>query len=297
MIVVTGASGAIGSRLVEHLTDEGERPVLTGRRPEVVRDRFPGLEVRALDALDPGTIGPALDGARVVYYLIHSMEPGPGGFAERDVVAARAVARAAREAGVERIVYLGGLGDERVELSRHLASRRETGDVLASEGPPLLELRAAMVVAAASASFRMLSDLVERLPAMVVPRWVETPTQPISIDDAVAYLAASRNVALEERRTVVEIGGADVLTYRDMMQAYARLRGKRRLIVGVPLLTPGLSSLWCGLTTSVPSAVARPLIDGLVVPTVVTDDRAGRLFPDIHPVGFDEALRRALAGR
>jgi uncharacterized protein YbjT (DUF2867 family) len=297
VIVVTGASGAIGSALVERLLAEGDRPLLTGRRPEDLRRRFPDLEARRLDALDASTVAPALEGATVVYYLIHSMEPGVGGFAERDVVAARAVARAAREAGVERIVYLGGLGRERAALSHHLASRQETGDTLAADGPALVELRAAMVVGAASASFRMLADLVERLPAMVVPRWVDTPTQPIAIDDAVEYLAAARSIPLEGHRTVVEVGGADVLTYREMMLVYARLRGRRRLIVGVPFLTPRLSSLWCGLTTSVSSAVARPLIDGMVVPTVVTDDLHERLFPQIRPIGFDEALRRALAGR
>jgi uncharacterized protein YbjT (DUF2867 family) len=296
VILVTGASGAIGSRLVEQLVAEGERPVTGGRRPEALTERFPGLEARELDALRAETVGPALEGVRTLYYFIHSMEPGSVGFDERDRVAALNVARTAREAGVERVVYLGGLGDETMALSEHLLSRHETGRVLAENGPPLVEFRAAMVVGSQSVSFRMLADLVDRLPAMVVPRWVETPTQPIAISDAIAYLAAARRVPLVSQRSVLEIGGADVLTYREMIESFARLRGKRRVLIGVPVLTPRLSSLWCGLTTSVPRSVARPLIMGMTYETVVRDDTAARVFPEIHPVGFEVALERALAG-
>jgi len=296
VILVTGASGAIGSRLVDRLVAEGANPIPAGRRPEALRERFPGTEPRAIDALRPETLPAALEGITTLYYFIHSMEPGAAEFDERDRAAALNVARSARDAGVERTIYLGGLGDEEAALSQHLASRHETGRVLAEEGPPLLEFRAAMVVGAQSASFRMLSDLVHRLPAMVVPRWVETRSQPIAIADVVSYLSEGRRVPIQGRRTVVEVGGADVITYREMMQTFARMRGKRRVMVGVPLLTPRLSSLWCGLTTSVPRTVARPLIMGMTHEMVVRDDAARTMFPDIRPMGFEEALRRALEG-
>jgi len=296
MILVTGASGTIGSRLVERLRAEGEHTVAAGRRPAALAERFPGVLARELDALRPETVGPALEGVRTLYYFIHSMEPGATAFDERDRAAALNVARSARTAGVERIVYLGGLGDQGETLSRHLSSRHETGSVLAEEGPPLVELRAAMVVGAESVSFRMLSDLVHRLPAMIVPRWVETRSQPIAIADVVSYLSASRVIPLAEQHIVIEIGGADVLSYRQMIETLAHLEGRRRLLVGVPLLTPRLSSLWCGLTTSVSASVARPLILGMTHETIVRDDAAARRFPEIRPLGFEEALRRALEG-
>ncbi|HSD49012.1 MAG TPA: NAD(P)H-binding protein [Actinomycetota bacterium] len=296
MIMVTGASGAIGSRLVDRLLAEGERPLAAGRRPEALGERFPGAEARELDALRPETLPPALEGVRTLYYFIHSMEPGAESFDERDRVAALNVARSAKASGVERIVYLGGLGEEDETLSRHLSSRHETGRVLAEEGPSLVELRAAMVVGAQSASFRMLRDLVHRLPAMIVPRWVETRSQPIAIRDVLAYLSAARTTPLDGQRTLIEIGGADVLTYREMIETLGRIEGRRRLVVGVPLLTPRLSSLWCGLTTSVSASVARPLIMGMTHETVVRTEEARRRFPDIRPMGFEDALRRALEG-
>ncbi len=297
MILVSGASGAVGSGLVHRLLEDGERPAVAGRSPDRLRDRWHSLEARRLDALDGATLAPALEGVSVLYYLIHSMEEGSGSFEERDRRAAADVAGVARATGVERIVYLGGLGEEDQDLSAHLSSRHETGDVLAGHGPALLELRAAMVLGGASASLRMLTDLVDRLPAMVLPKWVDTPTQPIAMHDVVSYLAAARSVQLSEHRTIVEIGGADVVTYRDMLHATARLQHKRRLLLGVPLLTPRLSSLWCGLVTTVDAHVARPLIDGMVHPTVVRDGAASHLFPAIEPMGFEEAMGRALAER
>lgn len=294
MILVTGASGAVGSALVERLVSDGSSPVVAGRDPDALRARWPSLEARGFDALDAVTIADAVGDVDTLYYLIHSMESGAKPFDERERSAATNVARAAATAGVGRIVYLGGLGEDDDDLSQHLTSRHETGRTLAEHGPPVLELRAAMVVGAESASYRMLSDLVHRLPAMVLPRWVDTPTQPIAEQDVISYLAAARDVGLEEDHTIVEIGGADVMTYREMLQTYARLRGKRRLLLRVPLLTPRLSSLWCGLVTSVDNQVARPLIDSMVFPTVVRDDRAARVFPAISPRGFEDALRAAL---
>ena len=179
-------------------------------------------------------------------------------------------------------------------LSHHPASRQETGRLLASGACQVLEFRAGMVIAEDSASFRMLNDLVKRLPVMVTPEWVRTKSQPIGVDDVLTYLARGREVEVSEHHAIVEIGGADVVSYRDMMQRVAGIRGRSLSIVTVPVLTPRLSSLWCGLVTSVPTSIARPLIDGLVNETVVRDDAAARLFPDVRPIGFDEAVRVAL---
>jgi len=292
--LVTGASGYIGGRLVEHLRTRGATVRAAGRRPEALRERWPDIDTAELDVFRPGTLDPAIDGARVAYYLVHSMTEGEAGFEERDRVAARNFAEAALRSRVELVVYLGGLGGEGDGLSAHLASRHETGSLLAEHGPPVLELRAGMVIGAGSASFRMLTDLVKRLPAMITPRWVETRSQPIAIDDVVQYLAAAPSITPTKHHTVVEVGGADVLSYREMMERVASAHGKRPLIVSVPVLTPRLSSLWCGLVTSVPTSIARPLIDGLRNETIVRDDAATRLFPQIHPVHFDEAVARAI---
>lgn len=292
--LVTGAGGYIGGRLVERLRTTGVPLRTAGRHPEALRERWPAVEAVEMDVFRPDTIRPATEAVRVAYYLVHSMAEGEEGFEERDRVAARNFAAAALASGVELLVYLGGLGGEDDALSPHLASRQETGRVLAEHGPPVLELRAGMVIGAGSASFRMLMDLVKRLPAMVTPRWVETRSQPIAIDDVVEYLAAAGDLAPTEHHTVVEIGGTDVLSYREMMQRAAGTRGRHPLIVSVPVLTPRLSSLWCGLVTSVPVSIARPLIEGLRNETIVRDDAAARLFPDVHPMSFDAAVARAL---
>jgi len=297
MIFVTGASGSIGSRLVDRLRKDGEPLRIGGRRPEALEARWPELDARELDVHRPLTVGPALAGVTAAYYLVHSMEPGSGGaFSERDADGAGNFARAALDAGVERVVYLGGLGEEAGTLSEHLLSRHETGRILAAEGPPLLEFRAAMVISSDSASYRMLMDLVDRLPVMVVPRWVDTPSQPIAIDDVLAYLVAGRSIHLGAQRTVVEIGGPDVITYRRMIEAAAGRHGRSPLIVGVPFFTPRLSSYWCGLTTDVPAALARPLIEGMGTPMLVHSKDAEERFPSIHPIAFREAMERAEAG-
>jgi uncharacterized protein YbjT (DUF2867 family) len=296
--LVTGATGAIGSRLVERLIGEGKPPRVASRHPSTLEDRWPDLEAVELDVLRPSSLGPALDGVEAAYYLVHSMEPSAdGGFKARDAEGARFFAEAAVEAGLERVIYLGGLGEESDDLSEHLESRHETGRILAGSGPPLLEFRAAMVVSADSASYTMLTDLVNRLPAMIVPRWVDTPSQPIAVDDVLSYLVAGLEAPLEEHHTIVEIGGPDVTTYREMIQTVAEERGRHPLIVGVPLLTPRLSSYWCGITTSVSASLARPLIEGMSTPMVVRDAAAARRFPDIRPMPFVDALRLAFQGR
>jgi uncharacterized protein YbjT (DUF2867 family) len=295
LILVTGASGVVGSGLTDRLLADGRAVRVAGRRPAPLRERWPAAEVASLDVLDPDHVAEAVQGVRSAAYLVHSMEAGGDtNFHMRDAEGARNFARAAEAAGVERVVYLGGLGDERGSLSEHLWSRQEVGRILASEGPQLVELRAAMVIGPESASFRMLLDFVRRLPAMVLPKWAETPTQPIAEDDAIAFLAAAFDVEVHDHHTIVEIGMREVLTYRHMLERVAAKVGRSPVLVEVPFLTPKLSSYWTGFTTSVSPALARPLIEGLTTPTVVRSERASELFPDIDPMGFDEAVDRAL---
>ena len=210
-ILVSGATGAVGGRLVDRLVAAGEMPRIASRHPSELLDRWPGFDAVELDVLRPLTLGPALDGVSSAYYLVHSMEAeADGDFKRRDAEGAAAFGEAAIDAGVKRVIYLGGLGEESDGLSEHLESRHETGRILAETGPPLLEFRASMVMSAESASFIMLSDLVNRLPAMIVPRWVDTPSQPIAVDDVLSYLVAGLDTPLPDGRTIVEIGGPDV---------------------------------------------------------------------------------------
>lgn len=295
LILVTGATGYVGGRLVPRLVAAGRRVRCLVRDPGRLQGRewLGHVEVVAGDVLRPETLAPALAGVAVAYYLVHSMARGAG-FHERDVAAARAFGRAAARAGVRRIIYLGGLGDPGGDLSEHLRSRQETGAALREGGVPVTEFRAAVVVGAGSISFEMIRYLTERLPVMVCPRWVYTRVQPIAVDDLLAYLVRALDVP-ESAGRVIEIGGADVLTYGDMIRRYARVRGLRRWLVPVPVLTPRLSSYWVHLVTPIPSTIARPLIEGLRSETVVRDDLARRLFPEIEPVGYDDAVRAALA--
>jgi uncharacterized protein YbjT (DUF2867 family) len=242
------------------------------------------------DATDRQSVSLVLEGTDVVYYLVHSL--GSADFEEQDLKAAETIARAAERAGVKQLVYLGGLGDDSPDLSAHLRSRRETGERLASTSVPVTTLRAAMVVARGSAAFETVVALVDRLPAMVTPRWVSTRTQPVALSDVIAYLAGV--CGLEPTfGASYDVGGPEVMTYREMIERIARLRDKHPLIVEVPVLTPYLSSLWLHLVTPVKAAVARPLIEGLRTETVARDDRIRRLLP-IEPTPFDTAARAAL---
>jgi uncharacterized protein YbjT (DUF2867 family) len=245
------------------------------------------------DVLDSDSLRGAGDGIDVAYYLVHSMgRGGASDFEQREERAAANFARMTREEGIARVIYLGGLGDD--PKSEHLASRHRTAEILRAEGPPLTYFRAGMVVGAGSESYRTLRYLVERLPAMIAPAWLATPTQPIGIDDVIAYLAKAPEVE-ESIGREVQIGGPDVLAYRDMLDAMADALGVyKRPKVPIPFLTPWLSSLWIGLVTPVDAGVARPLIEGLSTETVVTDPSGARPF-GIEPLAFSEALRRALA--
>jgi uncharacterized protein YbjT (DUF2867 family) len=291
-VLLTGATGYVGGRLLTALEAAGYHVRCLARRPEALQHRAgPGVEVVAGDVQDPASLERALAGCDVAYYLVHSMGVG-GGFEEADRRAATSFGQAARVAGVRRIIYLGGLGSGSA-LSPHLASRQEVGRLLAACGVPTIEFRASIVLGSGSLSFEMIRALVERLPVMVAPRWVRTRTQPIAVEDLVAYLLAGLALDTAESR-VFEIGGADVVSYEGLMREYARQRGLRRLLLPVPVLSPALSSLWLGLVTPLYARVGRKLIDSLRNATVVTDDGAHRTFT-VRPRGYREAIARALA--
>jgi uncharacterized protein YbjT (DUF2867 family) len=288
-VVVFGATGTIGRPLLTALAKEHE--VVGVSRQE--RDDSDGVTWAVADATDADSVARVLEGAQVAYYLVHSL--GAADFEAQDLRAAETTARAAEATGVQQLVYLGGLGDDSAELSPHLRSRRETGRRLASTSVPVTTLRAAIVVGRGSAAFETVVSLVDRLPAMVTPRWVTTRTQPIALGDVVAYLAGvcGLDAALGQD---FDVGGPEVMTYREMMERIGSLRGKRPFIVEVPLLTPYLSSLWLHVVTPVKAGVARPLIEGLRNETVAHDDRIRELVP-IELTSFDDASREALAER
>ncbi len=251
------------------------------------------VEVTEGDVFRPETLAAAMQGVRTAYYLIHSMGGGAD-FHDRDLTAARNFSSAARDAGVERIIYLGGLAGDSQQLSEHLHSRQQTGEALREAGVPVTEFRAAVIVGSGSLSFEIIRYLTERVPVMISPRWVYTRTQPIGIRDVLEYLAAAIDVP-ESTGRIVEIGGSDVITYGDMMTTYAQVRGLRRMMLPVPVLTPRLSSWWVDLVTPIPALIARPLIDGLRNENIVRDFSARELFPGIIPADYRTSVQRALA--
>jgi len=284
-VVVFGASGTIGRPLLTELARKHD-VVAISRREQKAAD---GVTWQTADATDAASVARVLDGADVAYYLVHSL--GQGDFEDQDIRAAETTARQAERAGVNQLIYLGGLGDDSAELSPHLRSRRETGMRLASTSVPVTTLRAAMVVGRGSAAFETIVALVDRLPAMVTPRWVSTRTQPIALSDVVAYLAGVCGMD-DARGEAYDAGGPEVMTYRDMMERIAGLRGKRPFILEVPVLTPYLSSLWLHVVTPVKAGIARPLIEGLRTETVARDERIRTLVP-IELTRFDDAARAA----
>jgi uncharacterized protein YbjT (DUF2867 family) len=290
-VLIVGASGYIGSRLAERLSHASHSLTLMSRDVRGLSARFPDATVVAADLLDPPSLVGKLEGIEVAYYLAHSMGAGERGFAERDRHAARTFAQEAARAGVSRIIYLGGLGEESADLSPHLASRHETGAELAAADIPVTEFRAAIIIGSGSASFEILRYLTERLPIMITPRWVSTRCQPIGISDVLDYLAGALDHP--EATGIVEIGGPDVLSYGDMMRGYARLRGLRRLMIPVPVLTPRLSSYWVSLVSPVPSGLARPLVEGLRNEVIVRDPAPAAAF-GLHPEPYADAVRRAI---
>ncbi len=291
-ILLTGATGYVGGRLLAALEAKGHRVRCLARRPEFLASRVSaGTEVVAGDCLKPETLGAALAGVDTAYYMVHSMG-STGDFAEQDRAAATNFGRAAKDAGARRIVYLGGLGDRNDALSAHLQSRHETGKCLLASGVPVIELRASIVLGSGSLSFELIRALVERLPVMICPRWVRAQAQPIAIEDVVAYLEASLELPAESR--IFEIGGAECVSYESIMREYARQRGLRRFLIFVPVLTPRLSSLWLGLTTPVYARIGRKLIESIKNSTVVTDPSALTAF-SIRPMGLRAAIERAIS--
>ncbi|HET9439400.1 MAG TPA: SDR family oxidoreductase [Longimicrobiales bacterium] len=293
-ILVTGATGYIGGRLVPRLLEAGLRVRCLARDPERLRDRswYDDVEVTTGDVLRADTLPSVLQGVSVAYYLVHSLGAGAG-YNARDLEAARSFGAAAAAAGIDRIIYLGGLAAAAPDLSEHLRSRQQTGAALREAGVPVTEFRAGVIVGSGSVSFEMIRYLTERIPVLICPQWVYTRTQPIGIREVLDYLVAALDVPASSGRTI-EIGGADVITYGDMMMTYAAVRGLKRWLLPVPVLTPRLSSLWVNLVTPIPAAIARPLIDGLRNENVVHDDAARELFPHIHPVSYRTSVERAL---
>lgn len=296
--LVTGATGYVGGRLVPELLRAGWSVRAMARRPEALDGRswVEDVEVVAADVLDPESLRMALADVDVAYYLVHALGGGSA-FGDTDRRAARTFARLAHEAGVRRIVYLGGMHPASGPLSPHLASRREVGEILLASGVPTAVLQAAVVLGSGSASFEMMRYLTERLPAMVAPRWIDNRIQPIAIRDVLRYLVGAADLPADVNRTF-DIAGPDVLTYRRMMQRYARVAGLRpRLIRAVPVLTPRLASLWVGLVTPVPPRIARPLVESLIHEVVAKEDDITRYVPPPAEglLGFDRAVELALA--
>ncbi|MFF3936925.1 SDR family oxidoreductase [Streptomyces phaeofaciens] len=300
LCLVTGATGYIGGRLVPELLAAGLRVRCLARSPERLRDHpwADAVEVVQGDVTDAGSVARAMRGADVAYYLVHALGAG-GDFEETDRRAARIFGERAREAGLSRLVYLGGLTPRGVperELSPHLRSRAEVGRILLASGVPTAVLRAAVVIGSGSASFEMLRYLTERLPVMVTPSWVHTRIQPVAVRDVLRALVGGARLPGDVNRTF-DIGGPDVLTYREMMIRYAAVAElPKRVILPVPMLSPGLSSHWVGLVTPVPASIARPLTESLRHEVVCHEHDIARYVPDPpgHPVGFDEAVRLAL---
>jgi uncharacterized protein YbjT (DUF2867 family) len=287
-VLITGASGFIGTRLTKALLAEGADIRCLVRRPV----QLDGVEIAVGDLLEPATLPAAMAGVDTAYYLVHSMAGGRAGFEERDRTAAVNFTGAATAAGVRRVIYLGGLGDDRGDLSEHLKSRLEVGEILGSASFATTFLRAAVIFGAGGASYEMIHSLVKHLPIMITPRWVSTRCQPIAVGDVISYLVG----CLHEERTaggIFDIGGPEILTYREMMERFAAIEGRRLLIIPVPVLTPKLSSYWIGFITPIKPSIAMPLIEGLANEVICRDNRIRELLP-FRLTPYDEAVRIAL---
>ncbi len=291
LILLTGATGYVGGRLRAELEQQGRPLRCLTRKPTYLQPRVgESTEVVQGDVLDRESLANALKGVHTAYYLVHSMG-ALGSFEEKDRQGATNFAEAARKAGVSRIIYLGGLGSDHEELSAHLRSRHEVGEILRTSGALVIELRASIVIGSGSLSFEMIRSLTERLPVMITPRWVNVPAQPIAINDLIDYLLAAADIDLDESR-IVEVGGADRVSYGEIMRVYARCRGMKVRMIPVPLLTPYLSSLWLGLVTPLYARIGRRLVESIVHSTVVQDDSA-KIF-GIEPMGVESAIQQAL---
>lgn len=291
-ILLTGASGYIGRELLQDKRFRAYHIRCLVRDPRrMIIKTTEKLEVVAGDVFDPSTLSAAMNGIDIAFYFIHSMDIS-GKFESRDRVAAQNFAAAAKNAGVKKIIYLGGLGDSSTDLSPHLRSRHEVGEILRQSGVTTIEFRASIVLGSGSLSFELFSSLVERLPAMITPRWIKVHSQPISIEDLLTYLLQAVELELNESQ-IFEIGGADQITYRELMNLYARHRNLRRVMIPVPFLTPRLSGLWLGLVTPVNAQVGQNLVNSIFHPTVVRDHSAEKYF-HIQPITSELAIAQAL---
>ncbi len=293
-ILVTGATGYIGGRLVPRLLEKGYFVRCLARNPENLKGRnWKNFEVIKGDLFSEESLKKAMKDIDVAYYLIHSMQAGEKDFEERDRQAAINFGKVAKEAGVQRIIYLGGLGSEESNLSPHLQSRHEVGDLLRSSGVAVTEFRAAIIIGSGSISFEMIRYLSERLPIIIAPRWAKSLCQPIAIRDVLYYLIYSLEVP-ESIGKILEIGGSDVLTYGEMMLGYAKVRGLKRYLIRVPVLTPRLSSYWIDFVTPIPASISHPLIEGLKNDVICKDSTARKIFPTIQPISYLQAVEFAL---
>lgn len=293
MVLLTGATGYIGSRLLPLLEQRDVRVRCLARKPEKLQPQAAeSTDVVKGDVLDKESLDRALSGVTTAYYLVHLMASSAN-FEKQDREAAENFGAAAMEAGVQRIIYMGGLGEEAgPKLSPHLRSRHEVGRILRDSAVETIEFRASVVIGHGSLSFDLIQSLTNRLPVMICPRWLATPTQPIAINDMLAYLLAALDLPRGESQ-IYEVGSSGVVTYGQLIQEYARQSGLRRWLVSVPLLTPYLSSLWLGLVTPASAEVGRHLIEGLKNPTIVRDKKALEVF-STRPVGIKEAMSQAL---
>ncbi len=294
VVLLTGGTGYVGGRLLPQLESLPVTVRCLARNPAALRDRV-GKDTQIVqgDVLETASLAAAMQGVETAYYLVHQMSGGAK-FEEADRQAAQNFATAAGRAGAKRLVYLGGLGDDQdPHLSPHLRSRHEVGRILRESGVPTIEFRAGMVLGSGSLSFELLRSLTERLPVMVCPRWLLTPTQPIAVSNAVAYLLAARDLP-EGTSQIFEIGGPEVVTYAQLIRLYARLRGLRRWLISVPMLSPYLSGLWLAVVTPASFEVGRHLVEGLRNPMVVRSPSAREAF-SIRPIGVEAAVRIALA--
>ena len=296
-VLVTGVTGYIGGRLVPRLLQKGYNVRVFTRDAERLEGRpwYSDVEIKVGDVLNKKSLTGVLENIDIAYYLIHSMSGNSDSdFHNRDMQAAQNFGEIAKQLGVERIIYLGGLGSSDDDLSEHLSSRQKTGETLRATGVPVTEFRAAIVVGSGSKSFEMIRYLTERVPVMISPKWVFSKVQPIAIRNVLEYLI----LAIEKPETkneIIEIGGSSTITYADMMRSYAEIKGLKRLLIPVPFLSPALSSHWVHWMTPVPSSLARPLIEGLRNDVYVRDDKAHQLFPEVDPISYKKAVELALA--
>ena len=292
LILLTGPTGYVGGRLLKVLEENQFRLRCLARQPELLRPRVDSkTDVVKADVLDRNSLFSAMHGVKIAFYLVHSMGSAES-FEENDRIAAQNFGEIAKEAGVERIIYLGGLGNEKEVLSSHLRSRQEVGYILRASNVPVIEFRASIVIGSGSLSFEMIKSLVVRLPIMLIPKWALMSAQPIAIDDLISYLIEAL-YKTDNANHLFEIGGFDQVSYIDIMRIYAKSINKRVLMIPVPVLTPYLSSLWLGLVTPIYARIGRKLVESIVHSTVVRDDTALRNFK-IKPIGVEEAIQRAI---